>query len=202
MRIVYTKLRNRFQHFRICGRFFSLLMSSAASQAKLQFLQLYCVSTCQVNGTAGSDGWLHQCAGGSRKFCVIQKKGIKREKLKSRARRWTLPSPGAPTSHVKQEFSISPHLWADLRTWRATVQQDTSRDGLWLQLPWKSQQDLINWARRVKVCVSPVLTLLLYFISYIHLSAGNLSCYSTKEISICFVICMAYSTTILPQAMT
>lgn len=60
MRIVYTKPRSRFQHCRICGRFSSLLMSNAASQAKLQFLQLYCLCMCQVNGTAGSDGWLHQ----------------------------------------------------------------------------------------------------------------------------------------------
>ena len=61
MRIVCTKLRSRFQHCRICGRFFSLLMSNAASQAKLQSLQPYCICMCQVNGTAGSDGWLQQC---------------------------------------------------------------------------------------------------------------------------------------------
>lgn len=61
VRIIYTKTRSRFPHYRICGKFFSLLMSDAASQAKLQSLQLYCICMCQVNSTTGSDGWLQQC---------------------------------------------------------------------------------------------------------------------------------------------
>jgi len=61
VRIVYIKLRSRFQQRRTCGSFFSLLISNVASQAKLQTLQLYYICMCQVNSTAGSDGWMQQC---------------------------------------------------------------------------------------------------------------------------------------------
>ena len=82
-------------------------------------------------------------------------------------RRWTLLSPGAPTFQVKQGFSLSPHLWGTLGTHSIAGNPQYSRplQGMAhgkIQPSWKSQQDLINGVRRVKVCVLPALTLLLY----------------------------------------
>lgn len=56
-------------------------------------------------------------------------------------------------------FPLSPFVGGPGSPQYSTSLQGMARGKL--QPPWKSQQDVTNWARRVEVCVSPALTLLL-----------------------------------------
>lgn len=141
VRIVYTKTRSRFAHYRICGRFFSLLMSNAASQAKLQSLQLYCICMCQVNSTTGSDGWLQQCvaipslhgAGGS--FASFKREEKNRREWRAEQEEDGLPLllvlPFVKSSRDFPSFPICGGAW------EPSVKEATSRDG-----PWKPSAPL------------------------------------------------------------
>lgn len=164
VRIVYTKPQSPFQHCRIHRRFCFLLMSNAAGQAKLQFLQLYCACVCQVNSTDGSDGWYQECAaisclhwaGGN--FGSFRRREENGTQLRAE-QDYTFPW----CFHLSSSTGVSPlfpHV-GNPRNPRYSRPLQGMVHGKF-HPPWKSQQDLINWVRKVRVSVTPVLTLLLY----------------------------------------